>query len=205
MSHQRSNSILPIVLGISTAGICPLGAVGYRLPNLDPEGIARGNAFAANSDNHSAIYYNPAGITQLEGQNLSRGSYFISTDIHDDSLAGGSASNKTSFQAVPQIHYTLSPKDSPFSCGLGVFAPFGLGIDYGKATPISTVAEKGKILFATLNPVIAKEVSSTLSVAAGLTLNYSESSLQRRIGLVPNGEFEFKGDGYALGFNLEAL
>jgi len=76
---------------------------------------ARGNAFAATADNPSAIYYNPAGITQLEGQNLSLGSYFISTDVHYESFTGKSASTKTGFQAVPQIYYTFSPKDSPFS------------------------------------------------------------------------------------------
>src|SRR5947207_3345244 len=46
------------------------GAVGFRMPNQDPEGIARGNAFVATADNPSAIYYNPAGITQLEGDQL---------------------------------------------------------------------------------------------------------------------------------------
>jgi long-chain fatty acid transport protein len=208
MSRPRSTPILPIVLGITTASICPLGAVGYRLPNQDPEGIARGNAFAATADNPSAIYYNPAGITQLEGQNLSLGSYFISTDVHYDSFTGGSASTKTDFQAVPQIYYTYSPADSPFSYGVGIYAPYGLGIDYGNNTPFSTLAQKGKIVYATLNPVIAYEVSPTLSVAAGLTLNYSQASLQRRIGLVPVGQFdqfEFEGDGFAIGYNLGAL
>ena len=56
-------------------------AVGFRLPNQDPEGIARGNAFAATADNPSAIYYNPAGITQLQGQQARVGLYAISTGV----------------------------------------------------------------------------------------------------------------------------
>src|SRR5512141_2677713 len=56
-------------------------AVGFRLPNQDPEAIARGNAFVATADNPSAIYYNPAGITQLEGNNLRAGIYFVSAGI----------------------------------------------------------------------------------------------------------------------------
>src|SRR6478609_2901416 len=56
-------------------------AVGFRVPNQDPDGIARGNAFAATADNPSAIYYNPAGITQLEGQQIRVGIYSISTGI----------------------------------------------------------------------------------------------------------------------------
>ena len=52
------------------------GALGLRIPNQDASAIARGNAFVATADNPSAIYYNPAGITQLEGQHIQAGSLF---------------------------------------------------------------------------------------------------------------------------------
>src|SRR6266513_1286369 len=68
--------------GMLLAAWLPLtaGAVGFRMPNQDPEGIARGNAEAATADNPSAIYYNPAGNTQLEGQQARAGLYLISAD-----------------------------------------------------------------------------------------------------------------------------
>ena len=87
-------------------------AVGFRLPNQDADGIARGNAFVATADNPSAIYYNPAGITQLEGQQLSLGLYNISTDV-DYSGALGKAETKRAVQVVPQLHFVYSPEDSP--------------------------------------------------------------------------------------------
>ena len=52
-------------------------ALGSRIPNQDAAAIARGNAFVATADNPAAIYYNPAGITQLEGHNFQLGSLFI--------------------------------------------------------------------------------------------------------------------------------
>src|ERR1051326_5163843 len=86
---------LAIVLGTAQAN-----AVGFRLPNQDPEGISRGNAFAATADNPSAIYYNPAGIAQLEGTQARAGLYFISADT---SFSGpsGKAETDTMLQAVP--------------------------------------------------------------------------------------------------------
>src|SRR5271165_2725098 len=84
--------------------LCPavdIRAVGLRLPNQDPEAIARGNAFAATADNPSAIYYNPAGITQMEGQNLSAGLYLLSAGDTFESTTGATASTKTDFQPVP--------------------------------------------------------------------------------------------------------
>ena len=44
-----------------------LWAGGFRLPDQDAFATARAEAFVATADNPSAIYYNPAGISQLEG------------------------------------------------------------------------------------------------------------------------------------------
>src|SRR6266404_3395559 len=104
--------------------------VGSRIPNQDPEAIARGNAFVATADNPSAMYYNPAGITQLEGQNVQVGSLFY-LNIYADyvSPSGEKTKNITKIIPVPQLGYTLTLKDMPFSFGLGVYAPYGLGME----------------------------------------------------------------------------
>jgi long-chain fatty acid transport protein len=191
-----------IILGASAINVL---AVGFRLPNQDPEGIARGNAFAATADNPSALYYNPAGITQLEGHQLSLGAYFISTGVDYKSPSGATVSTISDFQTVPQIYYVFSPEASPWSFGCGIYAPYGLGIDYGNGSPFTTLAEEAEMLYACFNPVIAYQVNPSLSVAAGLTLNYSDVSLDRHIGLSPGDQFRFEGDGFATGVNLGVL
>src|SRR5690349_6525965 len=55
-------------------------ATGFRLPDQDAFATGRGEAFVATADNPSAIYYNPAGISQLEGQNVRGGFYGIYLD-----------------------------------------------------------------------------------------------------------------------------
>ena len=44
-------------------------SLGIRVFDHDAFATARGDAFVATADNPSAIYYNPAGITQLQGHN----------------------------------------------------------------------------------------------------------------------------------------
>jgi long-chain fatty acid transport protein len=176
-------------------------AVGLRDPNQDPEGIARGNAFAATADNPSAIYYNPAGITQLEGNNARAGLYFISPDTQYTSTSGVKAHTDSSFQAVPQLYYVYAPKDFPLAFGLGIYAPYGLSLDYGKNTPFTSLAESGKILYACINPVVAWRINSQLSLGIGPTINYSQATFDRGIYGVPGGEFKFDGDGVGLGYN----
>jgi long-chain fatty acid transport protein len=184
-----------------------LHAVGFRLPNQDPEAIARGNAFVATADDPAAIFYNPAGITQLEGQQASVGAYVVSANS-DFSSSGGSAHTDTTPQLVPQLYYVNSFTNVPLSVGLGIYVPYGLSLDWGNNAPFATAGYKGSLLYASVNPVIAWKVTKTFSIAAGATLNYSQASLNSALPsppLPPGYQSEFKGDGWAPGYNLGVL
>lgn len=182
-----------------------LGAVGFRLPNQDPEAIARGDAFAATADNPSAIYYNPAGITQIEGDSFRFGVYAISPSTKFTSPTGATAATDNTFQAVPQVYFVHSLTNIPVSLGLGVYAPYGLSLNWGNHTPFNTVAESGSLLYASINPVIAWHMTHTLSIAAGPTINYSQAEFSK--ALDPSGatQFKFKGDDTGYGFNAGIL
>jgi long-chain fatty acid transport protein len=184
-------------------------AVSFRLPNQDPEGIARGNAFAATADNPSAIYYNPAGITQLEGHQLSLGVYAVSADTKYTALdgTGATANTDAALQPVPQIYFVCSPKGSSLSYGFGIYAPYGLALDWGRNTPFRFAAERGKVLYMCLNPVIAWQPCEKFSIGGGPTINYSYATLHTSSGapLVPIpglDQFKFNGEGMAYGFNI---
>lgn len=202
ISSRKTRSIiaLAIITFVSFDSIRSQ-AVGFRDPNQDPEAIARGNAFVATADNPSAIYYNPAGITQLDGNNVRVGLYMISPDTTYTSPTGVKAQTDTSFLPVPQAYYVYSPEDFPLSFGLGIYSPFGLSLNWGKNTPFNTLFENGEILYLTFEPVVAWRVCSNLSIAVGPTINYSQAILNQAIFGVPGGQFNFNGDGYDFGVN----
>ena len=202
MKDFKTRSAQACVAAILTGTGVPVHAVGFRLPNQDPEGIARGNAFAATADNPSAIYYNPAGITQLEGDSFRVGMYLVSAGIEYTSPTGAKAKTNSDLQPVPELYYVHRLKDSQFSVGLGVYAPYGLSVDWGNSAPFNTLAQKGKVLYACFNPVVAWQVHPTLSLAVGPTINYSDASFQQSFPAInPAGVFQFKGDGTGYGFN----
>src|SRR5882757_4382731 len=111
-----ARSVTLTVAGLAVLlGVGNVGAVGLRVPNQDPEAIARGNAFVATADNASAIYYNPAGISQLEGDQVHVGMYLISADTEFTSGLGlGKEHTDTRIQEIPQLYYTHSFKDTGF-------------------------------------------------------------------------------------------
>jgi long-chain fatty acid transport protein len=179
MTHKQDTRFHFLLAALLALGPVAAEAVGYRLPNQDPDAIARGNAFVATADNPSAIYYNPAGITQLEGQNIRAGVYLVSGGYDFESPSGQTATADPAYQPVPQFYYVFSPQDSAFSFGLGVYAPYGLALDWGQNTPFWTVAEKGSLLYLSVNPVIAWKIHPKLSLAIGPTFNYSEAEIGR--------------------------
>jgi long-chain fatty acid transport protein len=182
-----------------------ISAVGFRLPNQDPEAIARGDAFAATADNPSAIYYNPAGITQLEGQNLRVGIYAVSPGLDYKSPSGVTARANSDFQPVPQIYYTYAFTNMPISVGFGMYSPYGLSLNWGDNTPFKTLAESGKLEYLSFNPVVAWKIHRTLSIAVGPTIDYSQASFKRAIGFSTGDQFRMSGDGATFGLNAGIL
>ena len=178
-----------------------LYGLGVRIADQDPLATARGNAFAATADNPSGIYYNPAGITQLEGQNASYSIYGIYLNSHYTSTSGNEADTKDEIQAVPHLYYTYSFAEWPLTLGLGIYSPYGLGLEWPVNGPFAPLATEGRIMYFTANPVVAVKLCSSLSVAAGVTVNYSQAQLKRALGFAP-GEFKFKGDDFDIGYNV---
>ena len=190
-----------------------VSAGAFRLADQDAFATARGEAFVATADNPSAIYYNPAGITQLEGNNLRGGFYGIYFD--PSFKPPGSAPNKgktyhssDNLAAVPQFFYTYTPKDSPLSFGLGIYSPYGLSVTWPQDTGFRAVATKGSLTYARINPVVALKLAPHFSIGAGAMVNYGKIELEqglRRTEQPFANFFRFKGDGWSAGYNLGLL
>jgi long-chain fatty acid transport protein len=198
-------------LTLVMATVLAPGAVhglGLRIPDQDPKAMARGNAFTATADDPSAVYYNPAGITQSTGHNASAGVNIVTLGSEREAN-GQSIDTKDSVHVLPQVYYTYGFTNVPIALGLGFYAPYGLGMEWPNNTPFRQTSIEGSMTYLTLNPVVAWKPLSTLSIAAGPTLNYGDTEL--RSGLYPFSKFNgtdmtrFRGDDTAAGFNAGVL
>jgi long-chain fatty acid transport protein len=196
-------------LAAVTTGFWPglVSGTGFRVPDQDAFATGRGEAFVATADNASAIYYNPAGLTQLEGQNVRAGIYSIDLEPSYEAPSGGTFHNRNPFQVIPQLFYAAALKPEHLAVGLGIYSPFGLSVRWPQNTGFRTVATEAKLMYATINPVVAMRLLPNLSIGGGITINYANVDLQQ--GLVwpaqPLDRFRFRGDGWDVGFNLGAL
>jgi long-chain fatty acid transport protein len=206
---SRRNTLRLLALMVSGALAMKASANGFLLPDQDAFATARGEAFVATADNPSAIYYNPAGITQLEGNNLRGGVYGIYLN------PGYTPTNHThtfhssdNLAAVPQLFYTYTPEDSPASFGLGVYAPFGGNMSWPQNAGFRSVAIDGSLTYLTINPVVAFKVLPSLSIGGGVMVNYANMSMDQglqKYQFPSTNYFRFSGDGWSVGYNLGLL
>ena len=211
MNRRDVPRLLPIILwGVS---VLKVSANGFGLESQDAFASARGEAFAATADNASAIYYNPAGITQLQGNNVRGGVYGIYlnqtfTPTNGAFNSGNTYHNSDDLAAVPQFFYVYTPRNSPTSFGLGLYAPYGGKTDWPQNTGFRAVAIQGSLEYFRFNPVLALKLPFHLSIGGGVMVDYGKIDLEQ--GLLANEQpfanfFRFQGDGWTVGYNLGAI
>ncbi|MBI3882291.1 MAG: outer membrane protein transport protein [Verrucomicrobia bacterium] len=179
-------------------------ALGIRVPDQDPFAIARGNAYIATADNPSAIYYNPAGITQLEGVQTRVGAYVIAPHTDYTSTAGVKSDTANRVGVVPEIYTTWTKKDSKWSFGFGSYSPFGLSLEWPQNTGFRSLALYGSLRHIALNPVVAYQITPGLSIGVGATLNAVNVKLRQGVP-GSTGYREFQGEDFEPGYNAGIL
>ncbi|HEX7971283.1 MAG TPA: outer membrane protein transport protein [Thiobacillus sp.] len=180
-------------------------AAGFALIEQNASGL--GNAFAgqaAAATDASTIFFNPAGMTRLPDRQLVVAGHFIKPQFEfagSSSIGGGNGGDAGALAFVPDAYfaYRLSPD---VHLGVGVNAPFGLKTEYDNTWAGRTQAIKTEMKTINLNPSIAWQVSESLALGAGVSIQYADATLTNASAA---GLVTIKGDDYGWGFNLGAL
>ncbi len=199
MTTRRTKIAALALLFLATASVpSTVFALGLALPDQDAFATARGNAFVATANDPAAIFYNPAGISQLDGFNVSLGAYGI---VLADRYTGpaGSVNSQTIWSAVPQVFSTFSLTNCHLTFGLGAYSPYGLRMEWPAKAPFIAAGETGQTTYSTVAGVISWQILPSLSIAAGPTLNYSETDLKEFPGFVNHFRGRATDAGYTAG------
>ncbi|MBW1981603.1 MAG: outer membrane protein transport protein [Deltaproteobacteria bacterium] len=214
------------VLGILIMIVCPTLAFanGFAINEQGAKALGMGGAFVAQADDPTAVYFNPAGITQLSGSQVSLGMSAISPDAKFESSTddpvfyGTSSGDKTNLRNhtffVPNAYFTQQYNDR-LSFGLGVFANWGLRTEWPKSWPGRFIpgGTDSELKTASINPVIAFKPWDRVSVGFGAVLQYFEFELKSKqfanfnpvTGEVTELDTKFKGDDWGGGWNVGLL
>lgn len=145
--------------GWANAGNISVFGVAARAESME--------AFTAVADDPSAIYYNPAGITQVKKTEIDTGAALIMPDVtYTNAL--NNASSTTRHPALSPNLFATSNHWQPFYFGVGVYAPFARLTDFDPNAAVYNTASYGRILRLDVVPTIAYEINPYISLGAGL-------------------------------------
>lgn len=160
------------------------------------------NSFVAVADDPSALWYNPAAITELENTQILLGSTMILPAIKHEYTGGSDEIPKVLH--VPPHFYITRKINEKISAGFGLTAPFGLQTNWDLNSRASNVATLSDLKVLNYNLNLAYKLTEKLSVAAGVNYVYLDAELDKYLSSL-SFEQKLKGDGTAWGYNVAAF
>lgn len=181
---------------LSVSGVQSARAEGFALQDWSARGAALAGGIVARGGDASAVAYNPAAITELEGTQIMAGGEIISLFNTIVKTNGTDDRSEGKLYFAPHGYVTHKLNDS-VSLGLGIYSRYGLGNDHGNWGAGSQLMRHIELLTSSVTPVIAYKVTDKLSVAAGL-------EIMGGIVEYDTSLMNLKGDAVDFGYNLSA-
>jgi long-chain fatty acid transport protein len=211
-------------------------AGGFAVSDKSVSALGAGFAGqAALAEDASILYNNPAGMTQLGGSQLTVGAHRVATSarFHDQgSDTAGAGANSVEVEAwLPNFYYTHQVGPD-LHAGFGLYAPFGLGLQYDDDWMGRYHIVRSDVRTLNLSPALAWRVSPALSVGGSIDAQYLDATMTKAIdfgtlcvgqqmaggasqaaavatcnaiGLQPqqdDGQNRMEGDNWAAGYSL---
>lgn len=217
-----SAAVMAVSLGLGAPR--PAGAAGYGIYEQGSRALGMAGAFTAQASDPSAIFYNPAGLTQLPGTQLNGGLHLIRIKWQFAGVGPfpgyGVKEESPGVVGTPVNLYATRRFSGRLAGGIGVYNPFGLKTKWDDPDNYTGrfVNREASITPFYITPTLACQVNDALSLGAGLSIITSKIHLNREVGnsdpLYPQvpvlpgafdlGTVDVKGNGSAVAFNLGA-
>lgn len=201
MSFMKKSAAALVLTGVAAATSTALAA-GFQLTEQSSLGLGRAYAGAGIvGDDLSAVHYNPAGMTLLEGTRFQAGTTWIALNADYNGKDGSSENGRLKGQMIPAGYVTHQVNDKIW-LGFAMTVPFGMGTEYDKNWAENQRGTDAKIYTFDMNPNIAYKVSDFISVGAGVSVQYAKAKLGMGLGV---GQGDIEGDSWDWGFNLGVM
>ncbi len=200
-----------VLLATISVFICSnLFASGFQLNEQGARAMAMGGAFAGLANDPSAMYFNPAGITQLRGTNFYFGTTLIMPLASYKAPGTSKAEYEQKAQTFTPINFYLTHSfTEKLAVGLSVNNQYGLGTKWDSNWPGRYLAVNTEVQTFQGTLAVAYKLLDNLSVSAGGVFAYTNVIIERKVatGLPSPSEFMLKldGDGTAFGFTAGVL
>ncbi len=211
-----------ITLGFAAQSV---SASGYHFGTQSVSAQSTANASAAEAGDASPLFYNAAGLTKLEGTQVSFNLNLVAPSIkYRDAEASYPGGNPAQVQGItsgtitPDVvvapHTYLSHKiNDRLTAGFGIYVPFGSRTAYDDHSVLRYNINQMELMSIDLNPTLAIKATENHSFAVGVIGQYTHAKLRQYanfgslIGVngAVDGYADVKGHDWGFGYNLSWL
>jgi len=193
MHNTMKLRLIPALLSMAFSGVA--SAAGFQLLEQNASGL--GNAYAGSAavaENASTIYYNPAGMTQLQAREVSLGGTIVKTNFefsNSGSSVGalgtsGDGGNGGTIGLIPNAYMSWALSKDLY-LGFGIGAPFGLKTEYDNPWKGAAHSISFEIKTINLNPSIAWRATDWVSLGFGLNWQKVDAKYVRSAAVSTGG------------------
>ena len=191
-NHITATLIILLTLSLSTS----LFASGVALTGIGARATVLSGAYRGIANDWSAMYWNPAGLTNIQGMHFGfsseilflKGKYTAKSPVFG-ALRSEEVENEGGTYIIPAGGFVWGTEK--YALGISVFAPFGLGAKwdllntsvYNSAYPEFDLEDDLKIL--DIHPSFAYKVNDKFSVGFGVSIMSNKIEV-RKPAMIPN-------------------
>ena len=210
VTKTRNVSIMKKLV-LSLVAVMSMGSVlaaGFGLYEASARGNALGGALVGSTKDASAVYYNPANMTETTNVSVMVGAtmVWLYSDITVDYKS--ERNMNPGLFCIPHL-YVTTPVWGDLYFGLGAYCENGLGTRYGDRWELAGDTTKTTLQQFTLNPNLAYKITDWWSVGAGLKMSYitfyntKRPHWNKRAGARgADIESRLEGDDISIGYNF---
>ena len=230
---SRTGSLLKVWMPwMCVVGFCLAGfpeVASSQVPRIQGQGAAASamsNAFSAQADDPSALHYNPAGMTQLQGIQVMAGVLASGGSTDFTSLTGvtarGDRNGSAAWPPPGHTYITANLKSlgvtalGDLSVGIGLTVPFGSMTRWPNDGPFRTATTFSTLPLLDIKPTLAYKVTENLSLGLGADIYtfsglVGEGQVEKHsvwpggLGIPAGAKVELSGKDTAAGFNASLL
>jgi long-chain fatty acid transport protein len=158
-------------------------ASGFGIPHQTARGLALSNALTAGVNDPSAVYYNPAALGEVQGNNLRATGTYVGL-FNSVENSGQDSVNKHDDNFLASFFGNYHIPGTDLTVGIGSYAPFGLATTYERDfTRFAAERTELKVLYVT--PAVSWHPSKYFSVGGGVSLVHASGLFSRGLCLDP--------------------
>lgn len=177
---------------------------GYSIPLQTTEAIGQAAALTAGVDDASAVFYNPAALTEVKENQVIADAIYINT-VSSVRNSGVNAKNKHDDSFLPTLFGSYRLPGTDLTLGMGIYSPFGFATTYdaNSITRFASIRSELRTMYVT--PSVSWRLTPWLSLGGGVSYVHSSAVLTRSVFLGgPEGHLRLTGtdDNYAYNFGF---